>query len=124
LLNKPVLLVNLQGLYPDRHTDVEVSSGDDDASMIDALAAKPRAPASDEVDGEGISSAEPIAPDPISSNMPAQADPSIADRVISSAPSARGQKRKCPPPIPKRKPTKSLTDQVMIQIELPPYRGP
>jgi hypothetical protein len=90
LLNKPVLLVSLQGLYPDRHTDVEVSSGGDDASMIDALAAKPRAPASDEVDGEGISSAEPIAPDPISSNMPAQADPSIADQVISSAPSARG----------------------------------
>jgi hypothetical protein len=25
MLNKPVLLVNLQGIYPDHHTDVELS---------------------------------------------------------------------------------------------------
>jgi hypothetical protein len=81
-------------------------------------------PASDEDEGEGISSAEPIALDPISSNMSTQAHPSIADRVISSAPSAGGQKRKHPLPIPMRKPTKSSADQVMVQIELPRYRGP
>jgi hypothetical protein len=92
LLNKPILLVNLQGLYPDRHTDVEVSSGDDDASKIDALAAEPRAPAGDEAKGEGISSAEPIAPGPISCNTLAQANHSIVDWVVSSAPSASGQK--------------------------------
>jgi hypothetical protein len=85
LLNKPVLLVNLQGLYVDRHTDVEVSSGDDDAPKVDALAAKPRVPAGDEADGEGISSAEPIAPGPISFNTLAQPNPSVADRVASSA---------------------------------------
>jgi hypothetical protein len=123
LLNKHVLLVTLQGLYPDRHTDVEASSGDDDASKTDTLAAGPRAPTSNEAEGEGISSAKPIATGPIRSNTLAQADPSIADRVISSTPSAGGQKWKHPPPIPKRKPSKSSADQVMTQIELPPYRG-
>jgi hypothetical protein len=81
-------------------------------------------PASDEAEGEGISSAESIALDPISSNTPTQAHPSIADQIISSAPSAGGQKQKHPLPIPMRKPTKSSADQVMVQIELPPYRGP
>jgi hypothetical protein len=90
LLNKLVLLVNLQGLYPDRHTDVELSSGDDDASKIDALVVEPKAPAGDDANGEGISSAEPIVLGLISSNTPTQADPSVADRVVSSAPSASG----------------------------------
>jgi hypothetical protein len=69
---------------------VEVSSGDDDASKIDASATEPKAPAGDEDEGEGVSSAEPIAPSLISSNTPVQADPSVADRVISSTPSASG----------------------------------
>jgi hypothetical protein len=103
---------------------VELSSGDDDASKIDALAAEPRVAAGDEADGEGISLAEPIIPSLISSNMPAQDDPSVADRVISSAPSASEQKWKCLPPIPKHKSTKSSADQVSIQIELPPYCRP
>jgi hypothetical protein len=123
LLNKHVLLVSLPGLYPNRHTDVEVSSGDDDASKTDTLAIELRAPASDEAEGEGKSLAESMAPGPIKYNTSAQADPSIADRVISSTPSAGGQKRKRPPPIPKHKPSKSLADQVMTQIELLPYRG-
>jgi hypothetical protein len=116
--------VNLQGLYPNRHTDVELSSGDDDASMIDDVTTEPRALVCDEADSEGVSSAQPIAPGPISSHTLVQADPSIADRVISSAPSVGGQKRKHPPPVPKRKSTKYSVDQVIIQIELPPYRGP
>jgi hypothetical protein len=90
LLNKPVLLVNLQGLYPDRHIDVEVSSGDDHVSKIDASTAELRAPAGDEPEGEGIYSTEPITPGPIRSNTSVQADPSVADRVISSIPSADG----------------------------------
>jgi hypothetical protein len=124
LLNKLILLVNLQEHYPDRHTNVELSSGDDDVSKIDAMVAEPRALAGYEADGEEISLAEPIIPSPIISNTPAQVDPSVADRGISSAPSTGGQKWKCPPPIPKRKSIKSSIDQVMIQIELPPYRGP
>jgi hypothetical protein len=88
------------------------------------LTAKPRAPVGDEVEGEGISLAEPIAPGPINSNTPTQADPSVVDRVASSAPSVGGQKRKRLSPISKRKLTKSLTNQVMIQAELAPYHGP
>jgi hypothetical protein len=82
--------VSLQGLYPDRHTDVEVSSGGDDASKTDALAAEPRVLAGDEPEGEGISSVEPIAPGSIRSNTLVQADPSVADQVISSTPSTSG----------------------------------
>jgi hypothetical protein len=100
---------------------VEVSSGDDDAPKVDASVAELRVPTGDEADGEGTSSAEPIAPGPIRSNTSAHVDPFVADWVVSSTPSADGQKRKRPPPVPKRKSTKSSVDQVMIQIELPPY---
>jgi hypothetical protein len=83
---------------------VELSSGDDDVSKIDALATEPRAPISDEVDGEGTSSDtssdELIIPGLISSNMLAQTDPPVADRVISSAPFTGEQKWKRPPPAP------------------------
>jgi hypothetical protein len=100
LLDKLVLLVNLQGLYPDRHTDVEVSSGDDDASKIDSLAADPKVPAGDEAEGEGVSSAEPIAPSLISSNKSVQIVPSVANQVIPSAPSTGGKKQKHPSYVP------------------------
>jgi hypothetical protein len=79
---------------------VELSSGDDDVSKIDALATEPRAPISDEVDGEGTSLDELIIPGLISSNRLAQTDPPVADRVISSAPSTGEQKWKHPPPAP------------------------
>jgi hypothetical protein len=105
LLNKPILLVNLQGLYPDRHTDVELSSGDDDASKIDAVTIEPRAPAGDKADSEGVSSDEPITPGPISSHTLVQADHFVANQVISSAPSAGGQKWNHPSPIPKHNST-------------------
>jgi hypothetical protein len=95
LLNKHVLLVNLQGLYPDHHTYVEVSSGDDDVLKIDASAADPRVPTGDEAEGEGISSVESIASGPIRSNTSAQADSSVANRVISSTPSAGKQSTAC-----------------------------
>jgi hypothetical protein len=100
LLNKLVLLVSLQGHYLDHCSDVEVSSGDDDASKTDDLAVGPIAPAGDEAEGEGISLAEPITLGSIRSNTSVQADPSIADRAISSTPSTSRQKRKRPPPPP------------------------
>jgi hypothetical protein len=124
LLNNTWFTCESSGALPYRHTIVEVSSDDDDAPKVDALAVEPRAPADDETDGEGVFLAEPITPGPISSNMSAQANPSIADQVASSAPSAGGQKQKRLPPVPNCKSTKSSADQVMIQIELPPYHGP
>jgi hypothetical protein len=50
-----------------------------------------------------------------------ETDPSAVDRVAPSAPSGSG---KCQQTVPKHKQAKTLTDQVMTQIELPPYRGP
>jgi hypothetical protein len=102
---------------------VEVSSGDDTTPKIDILVGKKNAPFSDDTEGEGVSSAEPIAPDPISSSMSEQADPSAADRVKVVVSSTGRHTWKCPSPIPKPKQSKSSTDQVMTQIELPPYRG-
>jgi hypothetical protein len=67
---------------------------------------------------------ELIAPGPISSNTSVQTDPSAANWATLGAPFAGGHKRKCLPTIPKHKQTKTLVDQVMTQIELPPYHGP
>jgi hypothetical protein len=39
---------------------VDVSNGDDDASKTDASTAKLKAPASDDAEGKGVSSAEPM----------------------------------------------------------------
>jgi hypothetical protein len=111
-----------QGRYPDPHTDVEVSSGDDDAPKMDTSPTKQKEHVGD--DAEGVSLDDSIAPGPISSNTSDQAELFVADRVASGAPSTGGHKRKHPPPVPKHKQTKSSTCQVMTQIELPLYRGP
>jgi hypothetical protein len=72
-------------------------------SKIDASTAKPKAPDGDDAEGEGASSAEPIAPNPISFNTPVRTEPSVADRAASGAPSVGEHKRKRPPTVPKRK---------------------
>jgi hypothetical protein len=46
---------------------------------------------------------------------------SAANQVDTTAPSGSGQKMKCVMLAPKRKPSKPSADQVMTQIELPPY---
>jgi hypothetical protein len=81
-------------------------------------------PAGDDADGGGATSAKHVAPNPIESNLLGQAHPSVVDRVKATAPSASGQKRKCPPPTLQRKQSKPPANQVMTQIELPPYRRP
>jgi hypothetical protein len=101
-----------------------VLSGDDDASKIDASITKPKVPDGDDAEGEGTSFAEPISPNSISPNMPVQTKPFVTDRAASGAPSTSGHKRKRPLTIPKCKPPKTLPDQVMNQIVLPPYREP
>jgi hypothetical protein len=94
---------------------MEVSSGEDDVMK--------KSGGDDAGDG-GASSAEPIAPNPIRSNVPGQTDPSVADQVASTNPPIGGCTCKRPPPIPKQKQIIPSIDQVMIQIELPPYREP
>jgi hypothetical protein len=101
-----------------------VLSGDDDASNIGASTANPKVPDGDDAEGEGAPLVESIAPGLIGSNAPVQTAPCTADQSALGTPSAGGHKRKHPPTVPKRKQTKTLTDQVMTQIELPPYRGP
>jgi hypothetical protein len=81
-------------------------------------------PADDDVDGTGATSAEHVATNPIDSNLLGQAHHSVMDRVEATAPSVGGQKRKHPSPTLKCKQSKPQADQVMTQIELPPYHGP
>jgi hypothetical protein len=81
-------------------------------------------PPGEDADGGGATSAEHVAPNSIDSNLLGQAHPSVVDRVKATAPSAGGQKRKRPLPALKRKQSKPPADQVMTQIELPPYCGP
>jgi hypothetical protein len=81
-------------------------------------------PTGDDADVGGATSAEHIVPNPIGCNVLGQAHPSVIDRVDAIAPSATGQKRKCPLPALKCKKSKSLVDQVMTQIELTLYHGP
>jgi hypothetical protein len=68
-----LLLINLislwtQGIYPDPHTDVEVSNGEDNALKPDALDGKEKAPAGDDAEDGGVTLAEPISPNLIRSN--------------------------------------------------------
>jgi hypothetical protein len=103
---------------------VEVSSGEDDVLKPDAPTTRRRKSAGDDAKDGGASSTELIAANLINSTMPEQTNPSIADRATSINPSAGRRRRKHPPPAPKRKQALPSTDQVMTQIELPPYRRP
>jgi hypothetical protein len=98
-----MLLINLfslwtQGLYPNPHTNVAVSSGEDNAPKPDASAGKEKAPAGDDAENGGVTSAEPITPNLIRPNAPEQTDSSVIDRVASIVPPAGGRWRKRPPP--------------------------
>jgi hypothetical protein len=77
----------------------------------------------DDAEDGGASTAKPIAPILISSNVTEQANPSVTDQLASTDPPAIERKRKRPPPVPKLKQSSSSVDRVMTHIELPPYRG-
>jgi hypothetical protein len=78
----------------------------------------------DDAGDGGASSAELIAPSPIRCDTPRQTDPFVADRVASTTPPVGKCRHKRPPHVPKQKRTLTSSDQVMIQIELPPYYIP
>jgi hypothetical protein len=103
---------------------VEVSSGEDNVSKIDAPIDKRKAPDGDVVEDGGASSTEPITPNSIKSNVPKQTHPSIADRATSIVPPANGRGHKCLRTAIRQNQPLPLADQVMSQTELPPYRGP
>jgi hypothetical protein len=100
---------------------VKVSSDEDDVSRPTASADKLKKSSDDDAEDGGVSSAMPIVPNPISSSAPRQSDPSVVARVVTLIlpTGKRGQKH----PSTVARHNKPL-DQVMTQIELPPYRGP
>jgi hypothetical protein len=94
LVGDESLLFALVGVYPKVAIDVDVSSGEDDVIKKST---------GDDAGDEGASSAKTVAPNPIRSDALGQFDPSVIDWVASTAPPVGGRKRKCPPPVPKRK---------------------
>jgi hypothetical protein len=94
---------------------VEVSNNEDDVTKKSV---------GDDVGDGGASSAELITPNLIRSNASGQIDPSVADRPTSTDALVGGRRRKRPLLVPKQKQALPSADQVMIQIKLPPYRGP
>jgi hypothetical protein len=93
-----VYYLQIQVLYPKACIDVEVSNGEDDVPKTDASAEKKKVSTNNDVEGGGVSSAEPITPNLIGPNAPEQTDSSVIDRVASIVPPAGGRWRKRPPP--------------------------
>jgi hypothetical protein len=79
------LLLVTQDLYPDREIDVALS--DEDNIGLNE-------PVGDDAEGNGVPSAETLAPNPIRSSSAGETHPSATDQVISTAPSGGGQKKK------------------------------
>jgi hypothetical protein len=115
-----VYYLQTQGLYPNVHIDVEVSSGEDNVPKTDTSVDKRKVPDGDDTEDGGVSSAKPITPNPIRFDAPEQADPSIIDRAASIVPPASGRARKRPTTTIRRNQPLPSANQVMSQIELPP----
>jgi hypothetical protein len=124
-----MLLINLfslwtQGLYPNPHTNVAVSSGEDNAPKPDASAGKEKAPAGDDAENGAVTSAEPITPNLIRPDVLEHVNSFVVDQPNSVVPPGGGRGRKRPPPMLRWKQPLPSTDHVMTQIELPPFHGP
>jgi hypothetical protein len=76
-------------MYPEARIDVEVSIGEDDVPKPDASTSQREAPDDNDAGDGGVSSAEPKAPNPISSSTLKQSNPSTADLVSTDVPPGR-----------------------------------
>jgi hypothetical protein len=103
---------------------VEVSSGEDDASKLDASAGKKKTLVGDDAKGGGVLSAELITPKMIISSALEQADLFAVGQVATVVPPTGEHGRKRPPPATRWSKPLPSADQVMTQVELPLYRGP
>jgi hypothetical protein len=112
--------LQIQDLYPQTLIDVEVSNGEDDVLRPTASTDKLKKSADDDAEDEVVSSAELIALNPISYKVLGQSNPFTVAWVVTPVPPSGKRGQKHPPPATRR--SKPL-DQVMTQIELPPYRG-
>jgi hypothetical protein len=101
-----------------------VSSSEEDVTKTNTSADKRKVPAGYDAEDGGASFAESIAPNRIRSNAPEQADPSVVDRAAPVVPLTGGRGHKCPPPAIRRNQPLPSADQVMTQVELPPYHRP
>jgi hypothetical protein len=124
-----MLLINLfslwtQGLYPNPHTNVAVSSGEDNAPKPDASAGKEKAPAGDDAENGAVTSAEPITPNLIRPDVLEHVNSFVVDQPNSVVPPGGGRGCKCPPSMLRQKQPLPSIDHVMTQIELPPFHGP
>jgi hypothetical protein len=105
--------------------DVVLPSDDDDA----AHQPEPDAPVNrkilgtDDAGDVGVTSAEAIIPSQIGASAPSNPRSSIVD-LVSVVPPTRGRGRKRPPITVKRFNHVPRDDQVMFQVELPPFPGP
>jgi hypothetical protein len=114
LLSRIILFrLQTQGLYPEARINVEVSSGKDDVPRPTASADKLKKSASDDAEDRGVSSAEPIAPNPISSGTSGPSDPSTAAWVVAPVLPSGKHGKKCPLPVARRN---KLLDQVMTLV--------
>jgi hypothetical protein len=113
-----------KGLTPEAHMDINLSNDDETMHPLepDALATQ-KVPVGDDAGEKGATSAEPTAPGPIRSGMPEKSKASATDWVLVAPPTSRCG-RKCLPPATKRSNPVPPADQVMTQVELPPYHGP
>jgi hypothetical protein len=71
-----------------------------------------------------VSSAEPVAPNPTRSSAPEQSDPSTVVQVTTTVLPTGGHGCKHSPPATRHNKPFQQVDQVMTQIELPPYHRP
>jgi hypothetical protein len=118
------LLVN-PGAYPKARVDVTLSSDDNIVHLPEPDApVDEKVSADDDAGNNGATIAEPTAPGLISSIVLKQSKPSVADRVLNIVPPSGRHGRKHPPPAIKWSNLVPLADQVMTQVELPPFRGP
>jgi hypothetical protein len=103
-----LLICEPRGAYPEAHMDVELSSDDDVPVAKPDAPANQKVQASDDTGDGGVSLVEPTTPNPIS-------------YAIALCAGKCG--RKHPPPTTKRNRPIPQIDQVMTQVDLPPYCG-
>jgi hypothetical protein len=118
------IYLQTQGLYLKARIDVELSSDEDAGPKPDVLTDQKKASISNDAGDEGVSSAEPNAPNRISYSVPKQPDSFTASRVPPVVPSTGEHGCKHPPPTTRRNKPLPHIDQVMTQVEVPPYRRP
>jgi hypothetical protein len=90
-----------QDLYPDREIDVALSDEDN---------VGPNEHVGDDAGGNGVPSAETLAPNPIRSSSAEETHRSVVDQVVPTAPSGSDQKKKCVVLGTKRKRNKATDD--------------